>query len=88
VSYLMVHQADLSSTQMGLLHPIGADLLKLRNRLYADDAALFVGRPYDSDIRHMQQLLHSFGIRHRIVHNIRSQCFLSVVKVVLMFRLF
>jgi hypothetical protein len=44
-------------TQMGLLHPIGTDPVKLRTSLYADDAALFV-RPYDSDIRHMQQLLH------------------------------
>jgi hypothetical protein len=48
------------ATQNGLLHPIGADLVKMRTSLYVDDDALFL-RPIASDVANLQHLLHSFG---------------------------
>jgi hypothetical protein len=47
------------ATQVGLLHPIGADPVRLRTSLYANDTALFI-RPIGADVEHLQQLLHSF----------------------------
>jgi hypothetical protein len=65
------------ATQMGLLHLIGAYPVKLRTSLYADNAALFV-RPYGSDIRHMQQLLHSFSSTTGLCTNIRKSEVFSI----------
>jgi hypothetical protein len=48
------------ATQEGLLHPIGADPVKMRTSLYADDIALFL-RPHATDVANLQQLLHHFG---------------------------
>jgi hypothetical protein len=48
------------ATQEGLLHPSGADPVKMRTSLYANDVALFL-RPYAIDVANLQQLLHHFG---------------------------
>ena len=48
------------ATQQGLLSPIGADPIRLRTSLYADDAALFV-RPTLEDITTVRHLLQIFG---------------------------
>jgi hypothetical protein len=48
------------ATRAGLLHPIGADLVRLRTSMYADDTAMFI-RPVATDVNHLQQLLQSFG---------------------------
>jgi hypothetical protein len=48
------------ATQEGLLHPIGADPVKMRTSLYADDIALFL-HPHVIDVANLQQLLHHFG---------------------------
>ena len=48
------------ATQQGLLCPIGADPIRMRTSLYADDAALFV-RPKVDDLITVRQLLQTFG---------------------------
>jgi hypothetical protein len=48
------------ATEHGLLSPIGADPVRMRTSLYADDAALFI-RPTASDIRNVQLILAAFG---------------------------
>jgi hypothetical protein len=53
------------ATQAGLLHPIGADLVRLRTTLYADDTAIFL-RPF----QHLQQLLCSFSAVTGLCNNV------------------
>jgi hypothetical protein len=48
------------ATQAGLLTPIGAEPIKFRTSLYADDAALFI-RPTISDVTNVTQVLLAFG---------------------------
>jgi hypothetical protein len=48
------------ATQVGLLTPIGAEPIKFRTSLYADDAALFI-RPTISDVTNVTQVLLAFG---------------------------
>jgi hypothetical protein len=43
----------------GLLTPIGADPVRFRTSLYADDAVLFI-RPLASDVANLHQLLLHF----------------------------
>jgi hypothetical protein len=63
------------ATEWGLLHPIGADSVKLRTSLYTDDATLFL-RPLASDVSHLQQLLTSFGSATGLRTNVhKSQVF-------------
>jgi hypothetical protein len=57
------------ATQNGLLHPIGADLVRLHTSLYADDIAIFF-KPFPSDIEHLEQLLCSFGAATRLCNNV------------------
>jgi hypothetical protein len=63
------------ATQQGLLTPIGADPVKMRTCLYADDAMLFL-RPVPTDVENLQHLLHHFGEATRLCTNIqKSQIF-------------
>ena len=55
------------ATQQGLLSPIGADPIRLRTSLYADDAALFV-RPTLADLTTVRQLFASLWGRNRNTH--------------------
>jgi hypothetical protein len=55
--------------QAGLLHPIGADSVRLRTSLYTDDTAIFL-RPIGTDVEHLQQLLSSFGTGTGLCTNI------------------
>jgi hypothetical protein len=48
------------ATEAGLLSPIGANPVKMRTSLYADDAVLFL-RPIAPDVSNLQQLLYHFG---------------------------
>jgi hypothetical protein len=48
------------ATHVGLLNPAGADPIKFRTSLYADDAALFV-RPTLADVTNVHGLLQAFG---------------------------
>ena len=48
------------ATQAGLLTPIGAEPIRIRTSLYADDAALFV-RPTPRDNTTVRHLLQIFG---------------------------
>jgi hypothetical protein len=48
------------ATSQGLLQPIGADPIKLRTSLYANDAALFL-RPSQHDMTNLQHILQCFG---------------------------
>lgn len=48
------------ATEQGILQPIGADPIKFRTNLYADDAAIFL-RPSLQDMTNLQQLLRCFG---------------------------
>jgi hypothetical protein len=41
------------ATHAGLLHPIDADLIKLRTSLFVDDATLFI-RPIPDDVENLQ----------------------------------
>lgn len=41
------------ATHAGLLHPIGADLIKLRTSLFVDDATVFI-RPIPDDVENLQ----------------------------------
>jgi hypothetical protein len=55
-----LHKLLDKATQMGLLHPIGAD-----------DMVLFL-RPIATDVAHLQQLLHSFGAATGLCKNIQK----------------
>jgi hypothetical protein len=55
-----LHKLLDKATQMGLLHPIGAD-----------DMVLFL-RPIATDVAHLQQLLHSFGTATGLCKNIQK----------------
>jgi hypothetical protein len=59
------------ATQEGLLHPIGADPVKLRTNLYADDVVLFI-RPIPADVAKLQQLLQHFGTAIGLCTNIHK----------------
>jgi hypothetical protein len=59
------------ATQQGLLTPIGADPIKFRTSLYANDAMLFL-RPIASDVSNLQRLLHQFGVATRLCTNIQK----------------
>jgi hypothetical protein len=48
------------ATDQGLLSPIGADPIRMRTSLYADDGALFL-RPTVQDITNVQHLLNAFS---------------------------
>jgi hypothetical protein len=48
------------ATETRLLSPIGANPVKKRTSLYADDAVLFL-QPIVSDVSNLQQLLDHFG---------------------------
>ena len=50
----------VKATANGLLQPIGADPIKFRTSLEADDAALFL-RPFEHDLTNLQQILQCFG---------------------------
>jgi hypothetical protein len=41
------------ATRAGLLHPIGANLVRLRTSMYADDTAMFI-RLVATDVNHHQ----------------------------------
>jgi hypothetical protein len=63
------------ATQQGLLTPIGADPIKMRTSLYADDAMLFL-RLIATDIANLQQLLQHLGSATGLCANIqKSQLF-------------
>jgi hypothetical protein len=59
------------TTQEGLLHPIGANSVKLRTNMYADDVVLFI-RPIPADVANLQQLLHHFGTATSLCTNIHK----------------
>ncbi|CAN6230203.1 unnamed protein product [Urochloa humidicola] len=59
------------ATQSGLLQPIGADPIRMRTSLYADDAALFV-RPTATDIDNVQNLLGAFGAATGLKTNLQK----------------
>jgi hypothetical protein len=48
------------ATTVGLLTPIGADPIKMRTSLYANDAMLFM-RPTSSDVANLRELFVHFG---------------------------
>jgi hypothetical protein len=54
-----------------LLHPIGADPIKLRTSLYDDDVTLFL-RPIPADVANLQQLLQHFGMATCLCTNIHK----------------
>jgi hypothetical protein len=54
-----------------LLTPIGADPIKMRISLYADDAMLFI-RPIAADIDNLQELLYHFGATTGLCANIQK----------------
>jgi hypothetical protein len=63
------------ATKRGLLTPIGADPIRMRTSMYADDAVLFL-RPLASDVTHLNELLQSFGKATGLCTNIaKSQLF-------------
>jgi len=61
---------DRATTQ-GLLTPIGADPIKIRRSLYADDAALFI-KPTQHDLANLQQILQHFGEATGLKTNIQK----------------
>jgi hypothetical protein len=64
-------------TQQGLLTPIGADPIKMRTNIYADDAMLFI-RPIAEDISNLQQLLCHFGKATELCTNIQKSQIFSI----------
>jgi hypothetical protein len=63
-------------TRQGLLNPMGADPIKFRTSLYADDVMLFL-RPIASDVTNLQHLLHQFGKATGLCTNVqKSEIFL------------
>jgi hypothetical protein len=44
------------ATEQGLLHSIGADPVRIRTSMYADDTALFL-RPHATDVHNLKSLL-------------------------------
>jgi hypothetical protein len=64
------------ATRQGLLHPTGADPIKVRTSLYVDDAMLFL-RPIASDISSLQHMLNHFGTATGLCTNVqKSEIFL------------
>jgi hypothetical protein len=59
------------ATQEGLLTPIGADPVKMRTSLYADDVVLFL-RPSALDVSNLQCLLDQFGHATGLCSNIQE----------------
>jgi histidinol phosphatase-like PHP family hydrolase len=59
------------ATQQGLLSPIGADPIKMRTSLYANDAMVFL-RPSTYDVENLKQLLDNFGMVTGLVTNIEK----------------
>jgi hypothetical protein len=59
------------ATQQGLLTPIGADPIKIRTSLYADDAMVFM-QPILSDVEHQKILLDQFGMAIGLVTNMEK----------------
>lgn len=59
------------ATQQGLLTPIGADPIKIRTSLYADDVMVFM-RPILSDVEHQKNLLDQFGMATGLVTNMEK----------------
>jgi len=54
-----------------LLHSIGADPIKLRTSLYADDAAIFV-RPVAQDMVNLRSILQSFDEATELFTNMQK----------------
>lgn len=50
----------LKATDFGMLAQLNGRTAHLRTSLYANDVAMFV-RPTVNDMRHLTQILHSFG---------------------------
>jgi hypothetical protein len=65
------------ATEQGLLSPIGADPIKMRTSLYADDAALFI-RPTVSDITNVQLILAGFGAAIGLHTNIQKSAMYTI----------
>jgi hypothetical protein len=59
------------ATQHGLLNPIGADTIRMRTSLYADDAALFI-RPTVQDVTNAQHILSAFDEATRLNTNMQK----------------
>jgi hypothetical protein len=65
------------ATQHGLLNPIGADPIRMRTSLYANDAALFV-RPTIQDVNNVQHILAAFGSATRLKTNLQKSELLMI----------
>jgi hypothetical protein len=59
------------ATQQGLLSPTGADPIKLRTNLYADDAVLFL-RHIAAEVVNLHHLLNLFGMATGLCTNIEK----------------
>jgi hypothetical protein len=57
------------ATEIGLLTPIGANPVKMRMSLYADDVILFM-RPIATDVTNLHPLLNLFGKARGLCTNI------------------
>jgi hypothetical protein len=66
-----------TTTQAGLLSPIGVDPIKLRMSLYADDAAMFL-RPVVTDVANLQELLTQFGQATGMCTNIQKSVIVPI----------
>jgi hypothetical protein len=71
------------TTEVGLLHPIGASLVQLRTSLYAHDTTLFL-HLIASDVTHLNHLLESFGAATGLYTNVQNQKFYQSVVMLLM----
>jgi hypothetical protein len=65
------------ATDSGLLHPIGANLVRLRTSLYADDTSLFL-HLIASDVSNFHYLLQSFGSAMGLCTNIHKSELLPI----------
>jgi hypothetical protein len=59
------------ATMVGLVHPIGADPVKIRTSLYADDVAIFL-RPIPVDVANLKQILLHFRTATGLCTNIQK----------------
>jgi hypothetical protein len=59
------------ATMAGLLNPIGADPVKLRTNLYANDTALFL-HPVASNVANLKQIMQVFGSATGLCTNIQK----------------
>jgi hypothetical protein len=59
------------ATQQGYLTPIGADPIKMRTSLYADDAMVSI-KPIISDVEHLKFLLAQFGMATGLATNMEK----------------